>query len=270
MDVTGENGRKTNRDISAADHVWPTAEGKVCRPDLGTFDRLMETKEIDVGRMAKIVGLLYKVNKTVTHSSLKGETGQRNGDAIRLPVKRAGSIKDVEVVVATEQRVGDARALVIARNQKDGNPGGSDPEEGRESQKGQVSRDTGTIEEVAPVDHEVDLTREGGCQAHLEIRKEVVTAAAALNPRAKRIVEAQMGIGYEQDADRRKMIHQSSGARTLAYLPGAWATRSPGRRAAQTKAATGLGIPRARPRSMTTPIFASSSEGRPDSTSRWS
>jgi hypothetical protein len=56
------------------------------------------------------------------------------------------------------------------------------------------------------VDHEVDLTREGGCQAHLEIRKEVVTAAAALNPRAKRIVEAQMGIGYEQDSDGSMMI----------------------------------------------------------------
>jgi hypothetical protein len=102
MDVTGENSRKPGRDIATADHVWSAAEGKVGRPDLSTLDGLMETKEIDVGRVAAIVCLFDQVDESISHTTLKGETGHRNGDTVRLPEKRAGSIKDVEVVVPAE------------------------------------------------------------------------------------------------------------------------------------------------------------------------
>jgi hypothetical protein len=53
------------------------------------------------------------------------------------------------------------------------------------------------------VDHEVDLALEGRTQSALEVREKVVPPAASLDARAEGKVEAEVGVGDEEQANCR-------------------------------------------------------------------
>ena len=51
------------------------------------------------------------------------------------------------------------------------------------------------------MDHQIDLTAEGGLEGEAGIREEVGTATAALDPRPHGQIIAEVGVGEKQDSE---------------------------------------------------------------------
>ncbi len=78
---------------------------------------------------------------------------------------------------------------MVARYDEDGHAAGRDPRDGPERPLHQRRRDAAPVEEIAAVNHGVDLATQGGRQRQLEVPQEVGTAPPSLDAGVRRIIE---------------------------------------------------------------------------------
>jgi hypothetical protein len=73
--------------------------------------------------------------------------------------------------------------------------------EGLERLERERRDDPGPVEDVASVHYDVHLARERRLQRGGVVREEVVAAAPSVDTRSNREIEAEVGIGQEEDSD---------------------------------------------------------------------
>jgi hypothetical protein len=105
------------------------------------------------------------------------------------------------VRVGGEQGEGQHRSFVVAGNQHHRDPGVGDLEQRFEGETDELGRDLGSEKEIAAVDDEVDLATQGGGQCGAGIGEEIGASAAAFDAGPQREVEAEVGVGQEEDAE---------------------------------------------------------------------
>jgi hypothetical protein len=128
------------------------------------------------------------------------EPDERDADSAGLEHEGAWSIEDVDVPVLREQRVRDAAALVVPGEEKDRDSAVRDVPERRERGVREPRRDTAPVNEVAAVEHHVDVAGPGGREGRLEALDEVAAAGVARAARSLREVVADVRVGEEEDA----------------------------------------------------------------------
>ena len=96
---------------------------------------------------------------------------------------------------------GNAGTFVVSGDDIDRNACVRDLDQGRHGHVHQRRWHFASIEKVAAVYNQVDLTFEGGLQSYLEIGKEVVASAPSLDPGAKRKVKTQVRVRNQEHSN---------------------------------------------------------------------
>lgn len=131
-----------------------------------------------------------------------GEASECDREPSSLDDVAPRRVEDVDPLVPREEPAGDARPLVISRQQEHGDARVRDGAQRPQRSLDEIGGDAAPVEKVAPVDDEVHLTAERCFESQLVVSKEVRTTAAPAHPRPPRLVEAEMGIGEKEDAKR--------------------------------------------------------------------
>jgi hypothetical protein len=103
--------------------------------------------------------------------------------------------------VGREQGIGDRRPFVVARDENDRHPSIGHLEQRFEGHPHEFRRNLRSKQEIAAVDHEIDLPATRGTEGGAGVGEEIRTATPALDTRTKRKVETEVGVGKEEDAD---------------------------------------------------------------------
>ena len=100
-----------------------------------------------------------------------------------------------------ESDLRNSAALVVSGNDEHGDPTIGNARERLERLPGNARRDARPIEHVAAVHDEIDLLLERRFQRGQIIREEVVAAPTSLHAGTRRQVEAEVGVGEEENPD---------------------------------------------------------------------
>lgn len=92
---------------------------------------------------------------------------------------------------------------MVSRDQKDRDAAIGDLEERFERGGHQTRRDLGPVEQVATVNHRVDLASKGGLKGGSGVGEEIRAAPPALGPRTSGQIKTEVGIGKKQERDHR-------------------------------------------------------------------
>ena len=111
----------------------------------------------------------------------------------------AECVEDVEVLVNGEERIRQAGPLVVAGHEEHRDPTRGHAPERRERGLGEPGGDAAPVVQVAAVDDHVDLAPARGLEGAREAGEEVGPPPAAVDPRPRGQVEAEVGVGDEQD-----------------------------------------------------------------------
>ena len=130
-----------------------------------------------------------------------GKPGETDPTVRELDLDGSGVIENVQVGVGGEEGEGQHRSFMVAGNEHHRDPGVGHLEQRFEAETDELGRDLGSEEEIAAVDDEVDLATHGGGQGGAGIGEEVGAAAAAFDAGPQREVEAEVGVGQEEDAE---------------------------------------------------------------------
>lgn len=90
---------------------------------------------------------------------------------------------------------------MIPRHEGDGDASIGRFEEGFECHSEEFRWDLRSIEQIAAMDHQIDLFSNGGAEGLSSVGEEIGTATSTFDPRAKREVEPEMGVGEEENAE---------------------------------------------------------------------
>ncbi len=133
--------------------------------------------------------------------ALEREAGERHLGAADLEPHRPRPVQQVDPGMGGQQRVGDRRALVVARHDDHRHAAGGDLDERLERPVDQLAPHLAAVQQVAAVHHQVHLAPPRRRQRPLEVGEEVGPAPPPLDPRPLRQVEPQMGVGQKQKAE---------------------------------------------------------------------
>jgi len=200
VDVPANDSTETERDVGAADDVRSVAKGEIDWADARALDRLMQAQDAGVGLNAAPAGGLDRSCESLPYISDERKSGQRQRTSRNLADKGAGFIKDVDEGMCGSQMQRYAGALVIPRHEENGHPVPGDRDEALHGLLDQARTHLAAKEQIAPMDDGVDEAVHGRFEGALEVGEKVMNPAAALDPGAGRLVEADVGIGHQQQA----------------------------------------------------------------------
>jgi hypothetical protein len=202
VDVAGEHGGDVLRQVGAPDHVRAVAEGVVSRPAGRPLHALVDAEQPQLGGRLVAAGGLEERSEARADVGLVREPGEGHPQAPGLEPDGARLVEHVEALLHREERKRQARPLVVPGHEEHGDAGGGDAAERRERGLGEPGRHAAPVEEVAAVDHRIDLPRERRLERLREAAEEVLPAPAPLHPRAQGQVEAEVGVREEEDPHR--------------------------------------------------------------------
>ncbi len=212
MDVTGQNGSEAIGHVRQLHNVVTVPEREVGRTHRGALESLVHHQQPEVGPSGSPAGQGQRIRKPgpgVTADA--GDSRDRDTGASDLQPHRRVVLEHVDAGMAGQPFEWDAGTLVVARNQKDRDPRVGDPLQGLERLVNEAGRDLGLVEQVAPVHHQVDPFVDGRPQRPPVVGQEVVPATPAPDLGTRGMVEAQVGVGQEEDADGARGWHGSPG-----------------------------------------------------------
>ena len=136
-------------------------------------------------------------------------------------------VEEVDAWVDGEQRVGNPRPFVVAGDHHHRHPPVGHRHQWLEGPLHQLRPHPAAEQHVAAVDHEVGLAGQRRRQGALEVGEKIRAPAPPHHPRPHRQVEAEVGVGEEQDAEQaHRSILASSAARPPAPITRALVKRS--------------------------------------------
>ena len=204
VDVPREDGREARRDVPAANDVGPVAKGVVDRPDLRPFDGLVEAQEADVGLDVRVARRREESGEARSHIGREREAGECEVESFPPDDERSGAVEDADPRMCQEEFARHPGTLVVPGDPEDVQPQVGELREAREDSLREPGRNPAPVEEIAAVDDDAGLAAHRRRERPLEALEEVVPAAAPLDPWPRREVEAEMGVGEEEDPDRHR------------------------------------------------------------------
>ena len=200
--VPGKDGGDALGDVPHADDVGAVAEGEPRRPHRRPLEAVVHAEEGDIVLPGAPPRLLHQVPHAETDvTPFVGKPEERHPRPPHLQSHGARAMEDVDEGMDRETLVGDAGALMVAGNHHHGDPVVGETSKGLEGLGHQRVRDARVVEHVAGMDHHVHLPGPRRLQGPQVVGKKVVPAPAAPDAGGHRMIEAQMGIGDEEDPD---------------------------------------------------------------------
>jgi hypothetical protein len=202
VDVTGQHRCKAWRNIAGADDVSRRRERVVCRPNRGTLDALVEAEEPDVGAHLGTSGAGNEVIEPAADViPFRGNASDGDSNAPNFCDKCPWPVEDVNSRMLREPQVRDATPLMVPRHHVNRYAAIGDACEWLERLPHHAARRTRTVEYVAAVHDQVDITSERRLKRVGVVRKEVVTTSPSIDARVDRQVEAEVSVREQQDPD---------------------------------------------------------------------
>ncbi len=200
VNVTAEDRRDVARQLRTRDHLGTTPERELSGAASRTLDAVMQAQQPYICRRCLRACRREQLPEPLAHVARVGKSDECHADPAGLEHDRARSVEDVEVPVQREERVGDAPALVIAREKKDRNTVLGQVSQGGERGVGEPGGDTAPVQEVAAVEDDVHVTRARGFERGLEALEEVGSTPSARDAWPHREVVTEMRVGQEEEA----------------------------------------------------------------------
>jgi hypothetical protein len=194
MDVPGQHGSDISWQVGSPDHLLASAEDEIPGPAGRPLDALVHAEDSQIGGRLVAPGGIEHLAEAGAHVAHVGEPGKGDSQPTNRKLDRAWRMKDVQVRVRRQQREGEARPLVVSRHEQYRNAPGGHSAERRERGLGQPSGYATPVEEVASVNHDVDLAVERRREREVEVPEEVLPPPPPNDPGVGRKVQAEVGI----------------------------------------------------------------------------
>jgi hypothetical protein len=163
----------------------------------------MKTEKTKGRRNGPPSGTFDEAAETVAHViALARETGHRDVDSADVQWNRPWTVKEMDTGMRGQKRVRNRRALVVSRYDDHRHSGVGDALERLERAHHQSRFDAAPEEDVAAVNHEIDLTSNGRLQGELIRFEKILASTTAIRARPLGKIESEMRVGDEQGADR--------------------------------------------------------------------
>lgn len=196
VNVACEHRRETGRNVSASNDIDAFAKGVAGRSDPGSLHRLVKAQEANRSRPIKAPRLAEEPREPLPDVlPLIGEAGDHDVLAADLELDRARSIQQVDASMSRQKRIGNRRSLVVARHDDDRNTVRRDLDQRLEGAVDQLAPDSAAKQEIASVDHQIDLAAARRFQGAVEVGEKIRAAPAALDTGPLRKIEAEVGVG---------------------------------------------------------------------------
>jgi len=195
MDVPAEHDRDIAWQVARTDHVGTATKGEIPRTAGRSLDAVVEAQHARIGRRGLAARLGKHFRKPPADVVRVGKAREGDSQAPRLEHHGARPIEHVQALVRGQQRVGDARPLVVARHQEDGHSARRHALERLQRRQDEPGRHAAAVQQVAAVHHHVGLAGEGRRQRQLVVAEEVVAPPPPLHARAAWEVQPQVRVG---------------------------------------------------------------------------
>jgi hypothetical protein len=166
---------------------------------------VVDAEKLGIGLLVSPSGLLDDLLEFLPDIPTDvGESRQRDGNAVLLQNVSPGPVEEVEVRVLGEKAIGDLGALMISRDEVNGDALIGELLQGLQGHGHELGGNAASIQEIAAVEDAVDLAAASGIEGALEVGEEVRASSSPLDAGAERHVEPEVGVGEEEDPDRRR------------------------------------------------------------------
>jgi len=201
--VAGEDRADPPGNIRAPDHVGRAAEGVVTRTHPGALEAVVDAQQREV----RVAGAPSRRRHQLPEApadvvALVGKAEERDSASARVDVERAGTVEDPHAGVRGEAGVGDAAPLVVARHDEHGDARLRDASQRLQRLRGEGRMHPGAVEDVPTVHDQVHVPGQGGREREVVVGHEVVAAPTPTDSGRQREVEAEVGVGQEEDPER--------------------------------------------------------------------
>jgi hypothetical protein len=204
VDMAGEDRGESRGDVRRTDHVATGREGEVRRPHCRPLHALVHAQNLHRPARRAPARPAQQATEPVPDPTVEREPDEAYTRPPDRQLHRPGPVENVDPRVSQETRVRDPGPLVVPRHQEHRHASLRHAHQRLEALIGQTRLDLRPVEQVPAVHHQVHRPRHGRLQRRLVVRLEVAPAPAAPDPGPRREVEAQVRVGKEQDADRRR------------------------------------------------------------------
>ncbi|MCA9525754.1 MAG: hypothetical protein KC549_05600, partial [Myxococcales bacterium] len=233
VNVPGQDGGDAGGDVPTPDDVGALGEDEVAAdgraavqigaqiagPHRHALDRVVHDQQADVGRRLEEARVGHGGGEGAAHLAHVGEGAERDAHAPDGEGARLGGVDDVDARVGRVQGPRQGAALVVARDDQHLDARLGQAPEGPEGVVDEGVAGIGAVEDVAPVDHDVDARRQSDVGRALVAGLEVRAPAAPLGARAGRQVEAEVGVSEEQGAQHAEQAYSIQTPRARAGQP---------------------------------------------------
>lgn len=197
MDVPAESDCEVARQVSEPDDIGAESKREASRSTRCALDALMQTENAQVGVWKVRRGCSDLLEKSFPHLRGIRKPDECHSQPTHREDEGARPIEHMKPLVHREQRIGHARAFVIAGNEHDRKTGGSDPFQRRQRAVGKPQGYSTAIQKIAAMHHDIDLTSQRRGKRSLEVVEEVAAAPPPRHTRSGGKVEPQVSVGQE-------------------------------------------------------------------------
>jgi len=198
VDVSREDCSETSGKVGTPNHVGSISECEVDGAAGGSLNTMVHTEEPEVGRVLVPACRLKDLGESVSDlTPLIRKARHGHLHAPDMVNDGSGATEDMEVGVASQSIVGNARSLMVSGHHEDRHAGFGDLNKGAERLEHEGRRHSRPMKKVAAMDHQIHFPSLGRIQGEMVVGQEVMTPPAPHDSGAHGEVEAEVGIGNE-------------------------------------------------------------------------
>lgn len=202
VNVTRKYRGERGRDVAKSNDVVRGGEREIRRTYGRAFDAVVHAENTEGRGVGAPSRVAEQCREPAAHGvSLVREAGKSDCLSAKIDREGARPIEHAHVWMEGEARVRNSRSLVVAGHNENRDSAIGDLAKRLERLIADARHGSRSVEDVAAVNHDVDLAAHRGLEGGVIIRQKVVAPTVPTHSWTDRQVESDVRIGEEQDAN---------------------------------------------------------------------